>query len=84
MGLNFPVGKVLGSCGIEHTFKKKGFHLFLDGKEGRERNVNVVASAAPPTGDLARNPGMCPDSESTGDPSVRRPVLNPLSHTSQG
>ena len=37
-----------------------------------------------PTRDLACNPGMCPDSESTGNPLVRRLVLNPLSHTSQG
>ena len=36
------------------------------------------------TGDLARNPGMRPDWESTGHPLVRRPALNPLSHTSQG
>ena len=38
------------------------------GKE-RERNINVrekhqsVASCMPPTRDLARNPGMCPDWE---------------------
>ena len=38
------------------------------GREGeRERNINVqeelqlVASCTPPTGDLARNPVMCPD-----------------------
>ena len=28
----------------------------------------VVASCVPPTGDLARNPGMCPDWESTQQP----------------
>ena len=28
----------------------------------------VVASCAPPTGDLARNPGMCPDWESNLQP----------------
>ena len=36
-----------------------------------------------PTGDLACNPGMCPDWES-GNPLDRRPELNPQSHTSQG
>ena len=38
-------------------------------REGRERNINMqeihrlVASHMPSTGDLARNPGMCPDRE---------------------
>ena len=46
-------------------------YLFLERGEGREkdreRNTDVrevyrlVASRAPPTGDLAHNPGMCPD-----------------------
>ena len=44
----------------------------------------MVASHRPPTGDLAHNPGMCPDWESTSDLVVRRPVLNPLNHTNQG
>ena len=49
-------------------------YLFLEREEGREqerqRNIDVqeiyqsVASCTPPTGDLARNPGMCPDWES--------------------
>ena len=38
----------------------------------------------PPTGDLACNPGMCPDGNQTSDPLVHRPTLNPLSYTSQG
>ena len=40
-----------------------------------------------PTGDLAHNPGMCPDLESTwnrtGDPVVHRLALSLLSHTSR-
>ena len=39
---------------------------------------------APPTGDLAHNPGMALTGNPTGDPLVCRPALNPLSHTSQG
>ena len=35
----------------------------------RERNINVFASQAPPTGDLAGNPGMCPNWESNWRPS---------------
>ena len=38
----------------------------------------------PPTGDLAHNPGMCPDWESNHRPFGSQPVLNPLSYTSQG
>ena len=36
------------------------------------------------TGDLARNPGMCPDWESNWRPFGLQPALNPLSYTSQG
>ena len=60
-------------------------YLFRKGKGGRkrERNINVVvASHTPTTGDLARNPGMCPDWES--NLLVLRLALSPLSHTSQG
>ena len=37
---------------------------FLEGGEGKEKEGEkhrVVASQAPPTGDLAHSPGMCPD-----------------------
>ena len=45
------------------------FYLFVfrqRGKEGEregEKHQCVVASQAPPTGDLVHNPGMCPDRE---------------------
>ena len=44
-------------------------YFFLFRKRGREGETEgekhlSVASRAPPTGDLARNPGMCPDWES--------------------
>ena len=59
------------------------FILFLEREEGREketqRNIDVgeihqsvasssVASPMPPTGDLAHNPGMCPDWELNQQP----------------
>ena len=44
----------------------------------------MVASCAPPTGDLACNPGMRADWESAGDPLIHRLALYPLSHNSQG
>ena len=49
------------------TFFKKILFIFgKRGKEGekeREKHQCVVASSAPPTGDLACIPGMCPDWE---------------------
>ena len=50
----------------------------------RGKHQCVVASRAPPTGDLACNPGTCPDWESNRRPFVSQPVLNPRSYTSQG
>ena len=50
-------------------FLKDFIYLFLERGEGREENIDVwethqlVASYTPPTGDLARNPGLCPDWE---------------------
>ena len=47
---------------------KDFIYLFLKSSEGREKeregnNQCVVACHVPPTGDLAHNPGMCPDWE---------------------
>ena len=45
---------------------KQRFYSFLERREGEregEKHQCVVASHAPPTGDLAHNPGMCPDRE---------------------
>ena len=41
-------------------------YLFLEreGEREGEKHKCVVVSGAPPTGDLARNSGMCPDWES--------------------
>ena len=46
------------------SFFKKFIYLFLErGREGErgEKHECVVASWVPPTGDLALNPGTCPD-----------------------
>ena len=53
-------------------FLKKIFFKFISRERGREeekeRNIDVqnrlVVSCTPLTGDLARNPGRCPDWES--------------------
>ena len=61
-------------------FFKDFIYLFLErGREGE--NQCVVASCAPPTGDLARNPGVTVNR--TGDSLVLRPALSPLSHTAR-
>ena len=48
-----------------NPFLKILFIYFLEGKGGRkgEKHQFVVAFCEPPTGDLYRNPGMCPDWE---------------------
>ena len=51
------------------NFLKYFIYLLSERGEGRdkerERNINVwLSSHMPPTGDLARNPGTCPDWES--------------------
>ena len=56
----------------------KRFHLFIFRERGREGEKEgeregenhqcVVAFCVPPTGDLACNPGMCPDWESNRQP----------------
>ena len=53
-----------------------------EGKREGDRHPSV-SSHRPPTGDPARNPGMCPDGNQTGYLLVTRPALNSLSHTSQ-
>ena len=40
------------------------FYLFIEREREGEKQQCVVASLATPTGDLAGNPGMCPDWES--------------------
>ena len=60
-------------CGSVFFFFLR-FYLFIfreSGREGEregEKHQCVVASHAPPSGDLARNPGMCPDWEWTWQP----------------
>ena len=79
---------IVSSHFIEHNYGILFFFeiLFLDRGKG-ERNINVWLPLAHPTGDLARNPGMCPDWESNQQPfgsQAARRMLNPLSHTSPG
>ena len=48
-------------------FKDFTYLFWERGREGEregEKHQHAVASHTPPTGDLARNPGMCPDWES--------------------
>ena len=56
-----------GLCLLENVFKR--FYLFICRERGREgeregeKHQCLVASCMPPTGDLAHNPGICPDWE---------------------
>ena len=53
-----------------NNFLKYFIYLFLErrreGEGEGEKHQCVVASCVSPTGDLACNPGMCPDWESNG------------------
>ena len=52
-------------CCTMFSFFSKILFIFREGKGGREgeRHQCMVASQVPPSGDLAHNPGMCPDSD---------------------
>ena len=54
-----------------------------EGEREGEKYQCVVSSHVPHTGDLAHNPGMCPDWELNWRPFGSQPVLSPLSYTSQ-
>ena len=65
-------------------FLKDFIYLFLERGEGkekeRERNINVRLALT----HLPRDQACALTGNQTNDPLVRRPVLNPLSYTSQG
>ena len=55
---------------VENTndFFFKDFIYLFEGEGEGEKHQCVVASHAPPTGDQAWNPGMCPDWETNQPP----------------
>ena len=53
-------------------------------EKGGEKHQCVVASHAPPTGDLAKTQACALTGNQTSDPLVHRLALNPLNHTSHG
>ena len=68
---------------------KEFIYLFWDSGEGREkereRNISVWLPLVHPLLGTWPTTQVCTLTGNwTGDPLVRRPVLNPLSHTSQG
>ena len=75
-------------CNFVLFFFKDFIYLILERGEGwekeREKHQCVVASYVAPTGDLAHNPGMCPDWESNQQPFGSQSALNLLSYTSRG
>ena len=64
---------------------KDFIYLFLERGKGREKEKHqcVVASHTPPSGDLACNPGMCPDWESNLLPFASQYGAQSTNHTSQ-
>ena len=72
----------------ERLFFKR-FYLFIFREKGMEgvregeKHHCVVASCVSSTGDLACNPGMCPDWVSNRRPFGSQPKVNPLSYSIQ-
>ena len=65
---------------LKFIFTERGREAEREG----EKYQCVVAFHVAPTGDLAHNPGICPDWESNLRPFGSQPMLNPLSYTSEG
>ena len=70
----------------DFSLKKILFIFRQRGKEGeRDRNINVWLSlACPSLGTRPATQACALTGNRISDPLVRRPVLNPLCHTSQG
>ena len=85
--------RLLSSQNSVSLYFIKNIYLVLEGREGREkeraRNVDVwekhplAACYTPQPGAWPKTQACCPDWELNRDPLVRRPTLNPLSHTSK-
>ena len=74
---------------ISHRYLKKCvIYLFLEKGKGKEKEGEkhrcVVVSHTPLLGTWPATQAFALIGNRTGDPLVRRPVLNPLSHTRQG
>ena len=66
--------------GFIYLFLQRGWEVKREG----EKYQCVVVSHMAPTGDLAHNPGLCPDWELNWQHSGSPLALNPQSYTSQG
>ena len=66
-------------------FLKDFIYLFVEREEGRERNINVgLPLARPLLGTWPTTQAFALTGNQTGDSSVCRPALNPLSYTRKG
>ena len=64
-------------------FFKRSLFIFRrrEGEREGKKHQRVVASCAPPSGDLARNPGTCPDLESSRPPfGLQSGIQSPEAH----
>ena len=77
-------------CKIDPHFFKDFIYLLIFRENGRERDREgethqwVVASDVSPLGTWPATQACALTGNPTDNPSDHRPVLNPLSHTSQG
>ena len=76
-----------GPCKAVRFFKRFYLFIFREGKGGRKRRRETSMCGYPShalTGDLPASRACALSGNRTGDLFIRRPALNPLSHTSQG
>ena len=59
--LDFSIAPIFWLKNISFFLKKFYLLVFREREKEGEKHQCVVASYAPPTGDLTDNPGMCPD-----------------------
>ena len=80
-------GFILGYEAYDFFLRFLIYFIFRQwGREGeRDRNISVwLPLACPPLGTWSATQACALTGNQTNDPLVCRPVLNPLSHTSQG
>ena len=69
----------------KHSLKILFIYFYREGKERRERNINVwFPLTCPQLGSWPATQACALTGNWTDDPLVGRPALNPLSYTSQG
>ena len=66
--IEFSIQILFSTFSFSFLFQDLFLERRREGEREGEKHQSVVASCVPSTGDLARNPGVCPDWESNWQP----------------